>query len=39
MALGATRLGIVRMVVLRGSAIVASGLAGGILSRFSWAAS
>jgi predicted permease len=31
MALGATRLGIVRMVVLRGSAIVAIGLVGGIL--------
>jgi len=31
MALGATRPGIVRMVVLRGSAIVAVGLAGGIL--------
>ncbi len=31
MALGATRQGIVRMVLLRGSAIVAVGLAGGIL--------
>ena len=34
MALGATRLGIVRMVVLRGSAIVAIGLVGGIFVLF-----